>query len=135
MAEELLLSRYERAWNLHDPAGCAACFTEEGAREFRTRRPRAVRGRRAIARAAAHLMSAVPDLRVEVVSVGYCSDRRLWTEWRLDGTRADGRGRVALLGASVFRLSNAGFEEERVYWDPASAGAPPRISRARRARS
>lgn len=134
MAEELLLTRLERAWNLHDHEGCAACFTERGLREFRAHRPCAgpdepplvLRGRRAIAEDAAGLMAALPDLSVEVVSAGYGSDRRLWTEWRLRGTHsgdwgrwaADGR-RVEVLGVSVFRLSNAGFVEERLYWDSA----------------
>ncbi len=39
MAEELLLTRFERAWNLHDHDGCAGCFVEDGVREFRVRRP------------------------------------------------------------------------------------------------
>ena len=136
MAEELLLTRFERAWNLHDHEGCAACFVEDGMREFRVRRPcaesddppRLVRGRRAIGREVAGLMAAVPDLSVEIVSAGYGSDRRLWTEWRFRGTHsvnwgrwpADGR-RIEVLGVSVFRLSNAGFLEERLYWDSAFA--------------
>lgn len=136
MAEELLLTRFERAWNLHDHDGCAGCFVEDGVREFRVRRPcaepgdppRVLRGRRAIARDVACLMAAVPDLSVEIVSAGYGSDRRLWTEWRLRGThsgdwgrwQADGR-RIEVLGVSVFRLSNAGFLEERLYWDSAFA--------------
>jgi hypothetical protein len=134
MTEELLLTRYEREWNLHDHRGCAGCFVADGVREFRVMSQRGlgdeppgpVIGREAIGRDIAGVMSAVPDLSVEIVSAGYGSDRRLWTEWRLRGTHAaDGgrwRGRarrIEVLGVSVFRLSNAGFVEERLYWDSA----------------
>lgn len=136
MAEETLLTIYERAWNDHDHRGCADCFADGARREYRLMRPcappgrdgRALRGREAIAADIGMVMRAVPDISVEVVSMAYASDRRLWTEWRLRGThtvdwdrwRADGR-RIEVLGVSVFRLSNEGFLEERLYWDSAFA--------------
>ena len=134
MAEELLLTSYERAWNLRDQRACAECFASHGVREFRVRQicdapvdsPRLIQGRQAIAADIREVMVAVPDLSVEIVSVGYGSDRRLWTEWRLRGTSAlGGRAwpptgqRIEVLGVSIFRLSNAGFLEERLYWDSA----------------
>jgi hypothetical protein len=134
MSEELLLTVYERGWNLHDATACAMCFTPEGVREMRLRRSygRAApadpaRGREAIRAEIALVMEAVPDLVVEVVAAGYASDLRLWTEWRLTGTCAEARERwpagraVDVLGVSVFRLSNDGFQEERLYWDSAFA--------------
>ena len=136
MTQELLLTRYERGLNLHDHRDCAECFVDDAIREFLTAAPCAdddpaphrVRGREAIAQDLGMLMRAVPDISVEVVSAGYGSDRRLWTEWRVRGThaadwgrwRARGR-RIEVLGVSVFRLSNAGFLEERLYWDSAFA--------------
>lgn len=136
MTQELLLTRYERGLNLHDHRACAECFVEDAIREFLTAAPcrdgdaapHRVRGRGAIAQDLGRLMRAVPDISVEVVSAGYGSDRRLWTEWRVRGThsadwgrwRARGR-RIEVLGVSVFRLSNAGFLEERLYWDSALA--------------
>jgi len=135
MTEELLLTRYERGWNLHDHRGCAECFTADGVREFLVAwpcgdpdgPPHLLGGREAIAQDIGGLMAAVPDLSVEIVAAGYGSDRRLWTEWRVRGThsadwgrwRARGR-RIEVLGVSVFRLSNAGFTEERLYWDSVS---------------
>ena len=136
MAEETLLTSYERAWNAHDQVGCADCFADGARREYRLLRPcgppsggpRTVCGREGIAADVGMVMRAVPDLSVEVVSLAYASDRRLWTEWRLRGThaadwdrwRADGR-RIEVLGVSIFRLSNEGFLEERLYWDSAFA--------------
>jgi hypothetical protein len=124
MSEELLLSLYERAWNAGDPDACAGCFAEDGVRESRVRYARLTAGREAIRDEIALAMEALPDLEVAILAVGYASDRRLWTEWRVEGTRvpAAGGGRVAALGVSVFRISNAGFREERLYWDSAFAG-------------
>lgn len=134
MTEELLLTQYVRGWNDHDHLGCAGCFTAGAAREFQVEwpcgdgaGPHLVGGREAIARDIASLMAAVPDISVEVVSAGYGSDRRLWTEWRVRGThtadwgrwRADGR-RIEVVGVSIFRFSNDGFTEERLYWDSAT---------------
>ena len=135
MSEELLLTAYERGWNLHDPRACAECFTPEATREMRLRRSYGgptpsgpSRGRDAIRADIALVMDAVPDLVLEVLSAAYASDRRLWTEWRLAGTCAgEGNDRwpagrtVSVLGVSVFLLSNAGFREERLYWDSAFA--------------
>ena len=78
-------------------------------------------------------------------SAAYSSDRRLWTEWRMAGTVARlGRWRarerpVEVLGVSVFRLSNEGFLEERLYWDSAlvlgTRGRGPRLITGPRRRS
>ena len=69
----------------------------------------------------------MPDLSIEVLGAAYSSDRRLWSEWRLRGTVAGGGGRlrrrgerpIDVVGVSVFRLTNEGFTEERLYWDSA----------------
>ena|SRR5688572_2792121 len=124
MSEELLLTVYERAWNAHDPDACAGCFTRDGVREARQRRgtPAGVRGREAIRADIALVMAAVPDVAVEVLAAAYASDRRLWTEWRVTGRCAGEPARpLAVVGVSVFRLSNDGFREERLYWDSAFA--------------
>jgi SnoaL-like domain len=133
MSEELLLTAYERGWNLHDAATCANCFAADGIREMRLRGSPGTaapvgpaQGREAIETDIALVMKAMPDLVVEVLGAAYASDRRLWTEWRLTGTCAGDerkdRGRALdVVGVSVFRLSNSGFLEERLYWDSAFA--------------
>jgi SnoaL-like polyketide cyclase len=133
MTKELLLTSYTQAWNDHDHVACAGCFTSHATREMCLARgcgedfgPSMPRGRDHIAAAIEAVMALIPDLAVDVVSLGYASDRRLWTEWRLRGThggdpaRCKGTGRrIEVLGVSVFRLSNGGFTEERTYWDSA----------------
>lgn len=122
MSEELLLTAYERGWNAHDPDVCAGCFTRDAVRESLLRdAPAATVGRDAIREHIALVMEALPDLAVEVRAVGYASDRRLWTEWRVTGTPPAAGVLMEVLGVSVFRLSNAGFVEERLYWDSAFA--------------
>ncbi|HSJ73803.1 MAG TPA: hypothetical protein VK904_05750 [Miltoncostaeaceae bacterium] len=93
--EEELLVRYERAWNGHDAAACAACFAADGLRGFRLRLPcrtlghrsPVVRGCEDIEADIGRVLDAVPDLSIEVLGAAYSSDRRLWSEWRL-GDRA-----------------------------------------------
>lgn len=140
MTQEELLVGYERAWNRHDAPACAECFAPDGAREMRLHLPCAslgdrgpvVRGRAAIADHIARVLVALPDLAVEVLGAAYSSDRRLWSEWRATGTAAGGGGRpIDVVGVSVFRLSNEGFLEERLYWDSALlAGRPGDEGRA-----
>jgi SnoaL-like domain len=134
VTQEELLVTYERAWNTHDPGACAECFAHDGVRELRLLLPCAslghrdplIRGREEIAEHVGRVMDSVPDLSVEVCGAAYSSDRRLWTEWRVTGTIADDLGRrptggrpIDVVGVSVFRLSNEGFTEERLYWDSA----------------
>ena len=124
---------YVRAWNAHDPEACAVCFAADGVREFLLRLPCSslghrepvVRGRAEIEEDIRRVLQAVPDLAIEVRGAAYSSDRRLWSEWCVRGTVLDdlegddGRRPVDLVGVSVFRLSNDGFSEERLYWDSA----------------
>ena len=126
------IARYHDAWNDHDAAACAACFSPEGSRIWFVRSPTAsagepypcATGREEIAEGVAGFIRGVPDLRLEVEALSEGSDSRVWTEWRVTGTigdawgDADARGRaIDVVGVSVFRLTPAGFAEERVYWD------------------
>lgn len=129
MTQEELLVTYERAWNRHHAGACARCFSIDGVRELRTlpcaslgRRDPLVRGREEIAEHTGRVLEAIPDIAVEVLGAAYSSDRRLWTEWRVTGTiagRDEGGRPIDVVGVSVFRLSNEGFTEERLYWDSA----------------
>jgi SnoaL-like domain len=134
VTEEELLVTYERAWNAHDARACASCFAPDGVREFRLRLPCKTFGHRSsvvcgqadIEEHIGRVLEAVPDLSIEVLGAAYSSDRRLWSEWRLRGTVSGGLGRrrrgrrlLDVVGVSVFRLSNEGFLEERLYWDSA----------------
>ena len=125
---------YVRAWNAHDPEACAVCFAADGVREFLLRLPchslghrdQVVRGRADIEEDIGRVMRALPDLAIEVRGAAYSSDRRLWSEWCVRGTvvddldrQRDGGRSIDLVGVSVFRLSNDGFSEERLYWDSA----------------
>ena len=122
MSEEPLLTAYARGWNAHDPDLCAGCFTRDAVRESLMHgAPAATAGRAAIRDQIALVLDALPDLAVEVRAEAYASDRRLWTEWRVTGTPAAGGVPLVVPGVSVFRLSNAGFLEERLYWDSAFA--------------
>ena len=71
MSEELLLTAYERGWNAHDPDVCAGCFTRDAVRRSLLRDgPAATEGRTAIQEGIAMAMDALPDLVVEVLSLG-----------------------------------------------------------------
>lgn len=126
---ESVIGVYERAWNAHDPRACAACFVDHGVRRYRTgpvigapsARLTRAEGREAIATDVGTLMERVPDLRLEVRSESYGSDRRVWVEWRVTGTpRDDPSGHLDVVGVSIFVLTDHGIREELIY-----AGEPP----------
>lgn len=104
------------------PVACAPCFAEDGVRDSRLPGAGAAAvGRGAIRDEVARVMVALPDPAVGALAAGDASDRRLWAEWRLAGTRVRDAGAASSSRCRVFRLSNAGFLEERLYWDSAFA--------------
>jgi SnoaL-like domain len=134
VTSEALIAVYERAWKTHDPAACAACFTAEATREWRTIPPSGdeelthlcVTGRDAIRDDIAQFFRTVPDLVVELESASYGSDRRLWVEWTVAGTAVADRGAwhvgqfMEAVGVSIFVLTDDGFRSELIY-----GGLPP----------
>ena len=100
MSEELLLTAVRaRVEPPATPSACAGCFAEDGvAGVARRSTARVTAGREAIRDEIALVMEAVPDLEVAILAAGYASDRRLWTEWRVEGTRTPRRGSGACVG-------------------------------------
>jgi len=133
MALTGVIARYADAWNDHDAAGCAACFTTDGLRVWCVRAPAYApdpedhprfEGRDAIRDAIAAFMASVPDLRLDVDALSEGSDARIWTEWRVRGTHVADWGTwgasgevVDIRGVSIFGVGPGGIREERVYWD------------------
>jgi steroid delta-isomerase-like uncharacterized protein len=125
------LVRYADAWNARDPRACAECFAEGGVREWQVvlsplRATPSFEGRDAIAQGIGDFMAAVPDIRVEVVSLAGSEDGAFWLEWVVTGTHQgdwgpwEARGeRVQFPGVSRYTMADGLIGRERMYWDTA----------------
>ena len=117
---ESLLCQLERAWNARDPMAIGNCFLRDARCEWHALVPDGaspcLEGRAAIARCAAQLFRASPDLELAFPVISYGRDRRIWAEWSLSARGAD-RSR-SFVGVAVFSLSELGFTRAHLYGDP-----------------
>jgi ketosteroid isomerase-like protein len=131
------IAQLVKAFNRHDPAGCAACFSEDAVREHRFRSrvlfpgveyPRH-EGRDQIAESYARFFGVVSDSVVHVERLAQSSDDCVWVELAVSGIRVgdavSAGGPVSFPVVSLFRTSDGLIAEERVYMDPALATPEP----------
>jgi len=132
------IAQLVKAFNRHDPAGCAACFSEDGVREHRFRSRMLVpgveyprhEGREQIAESYARFFGVVSDAVVHVERLAQASDDCVWVELAVSGIRigdaVSAGGPVSFPVVSVCRTFEGLIAEERVYMDPALATPEPR---------
>jgi len=137
-----LRDAYVAAWNAHDAHACGALFTDDGVREWEVKPLAGVsrfKGRVAVVESIQELMTAVPDIHVELHNVWEIPGGAV-VEWRVRGTHqadwdiwtAQGEA-VNFPGISVYRIHDGRFAEERMYFDTGLMTAnwrPPAIMRA-----
>jgi ketosteroid isomerase-like protein len=95
-------------------------FVSLFAPDYESRQPahpdRAFRGSEQVRENWSAVFSAVPDFRAELVGCASDGDT-LWTEWRWDGTRADG-SRLEMAGVIVMGVRGGLIGWARLYIEP-----------------
>jgi ketosteroid isomerase-like protein len=111
-----LAERLAQAMNEHDIEAFVALFAED----YDSRQPahpdRAFRGRDQVRENWSAIFAAVPDFRAELVGATEGS-ASLWTEWRWQGTQADGN-RLDMAGVIVLGVRDGRFAWARLYVEP-----------------
>lgn len=130
MSGRQVVESYVEAWRARDPERIAAHFTEDGVRRWEIvvppviGGPRYFQGRAQIAVPVRALLTAVPDLALEVRRVAESPDGGM-LEWRHYGTHTGAWNRwtpqgepVEFSGVSVYRIAGDQIADECVYFDP-----------------
>lgn len=110
---EDLAERWVRALSAHDLGAAAACFHADYRDEAPARRGETVEGREQVRDNFASLLRDVPDLQAELLNTASQADR-LWMEWRMSGTRADGT-LMEFVGVNIFEVEDGQFLRGRIY--------------------
>jgi len=109
------------AWNSHDPEKVAEFYTDDVVYEDVTF-GEVAHGREELKKLAAGFFAAVPDMKLERVSVFQHGDHGS-SEWVFSGTDVGlyktGK-KFSVRGASVFELRGGKFSSNRDYYDSAS---------------
>lgn len=116
-----LVEKEFAAWNTHDPDKVAAAFTSDVVYEDAAF-GEVAHGSAELKKMAAGFFAAVPDLKLELVSVTSCGKGGS-AEWVFSGTDTGlyktGK-KFSVRGASVFQLRGAKFSSNTDYYDSAS---------------
>lgn len=116
-----LVEKQFAAWNAHDPDKLAAFYTSDVVYEDVTF-GEVAHGSAELKKMAAGFFAAVPDLKLEVISVKSYGNAGS-VEWVFSGTDSGlyrtGK-KFSVRGASVFQLRGGKFSSNRDYYDSAS---------------
>ncbi|MEA2194816.1 MAG: hypothetical protein QOG42_1250 [Solirubrobacteraceae bacterium] len=111
-----LAERLAQAMNAHDIDAFVALFAED----YDSRQPahpdRAFRGREQVRENWSAIFASVPDFHADLVGAS-ADGSRLWSEWRWQGTHADG-SRLDMAGVIVFGVRDGAIAWARLYVEP-----------------
>jgi ketosteroid isomerase-like protein len=113
-----VIRRFVDAMNRHDVEGLAACYRPDARIIYPGREAQSPD---TYAEGERNMLAAVPDYRIEPISLLGADDGHVLVELRMTGTqREDLGGRsFSITGAYVFRLADGLIVEERAYPDTA----------------
>lgn len=104
------------AVNAHDLDRVVACFTEDYLNETPAHPARGFRGREQVRRNWQQIFAAVPDIEATLLRCDQVGNR-VWSEWRMWGTRADGAEHL-LCGVMIFTVAGDRASAVRLYVEP-----------------
>jgi len=115
-AARAIVDRLLRAVNDHDLDTLVACFAPQYVNETPAHPLRGFRGVEQVRANWSQIFGGIPDVRAEVPRVSVSGDA-LWTEWEIDGHRADGTP-VGMRGVVIFVVADDTFVSARFYLEP-----------------
>lgn len=130
MSGREIVDAYVASWQDRDPERIAGHFAEDGVRRWEIVVPPVLggphhfQGRAAIVAPIRNLLTAIPDLGLEVRGFGETEDGGM-LEWRHFGTHTGAWNRwspqgepVEFSGVSVYRIAGDEIADECIYFDP-----------------
>lgn len=107
------------ATNAHDIDAIVSCFAPNYRNETPVHPARGFIGNEQVRRNWTQLLTAIPDLRAEVVAF-VVSGQAVWSEWEHRGTRPDGTAHL-MRGVIVFTTDGAMITSARFFLEPVDA--------------
>ena len=111
-----VLDRLLAAINAHELEAMVSCFAEDYSNETPVHPPRGFRGQEQVRTNWSQIFAAVPNIQARVVRSSVDGDT-LWTEWDIDGDRADG-ARFLIRGVVIFGIAADTIASARFYLEP-----------------
>jgi ketosteroid isomerase-like protein len=115
-----VLDRLVTATNAHDVDAIVDCFTEDYRNETPAHPARSFVGREQVRRNWTQILSALPDLHVEVTARAVTGDD-IWSEWVHTATRPDGSSH-RMCGVMIMRVHDGRASSVRFYLEPVDEG-------------
>ena len=106
----------QRAMNEHDLEAFVSLFAEDYDSKAPAHPDRAFRGREQVRSNWTAIFSGVPDFRADLIATAVTEDS-VWTEWRWDGTQADGSP-LQMAGVIVMGIRDGSIAWGRLYVEP-----------------
>ena len=106
----------QKATNAHDLDAIVSCFAPDYRNETPLHPARGFTGSDQVRRNWTQLLSAIPDLRAEVVALAV-SGETVWSEWEHRGTRPDGTSHL-MRGVIVFTVTAGLIASARFFLEP-----------------
>ena len=111
-----VVDRLLAAINAHDLEAMVSCFAEDYTNETPVHPPRGFRGREQVRTNWSQIFASVPNIRARVVRRTVDADM-VWTEWDIDGDRADGEP-FLMRGVVIFGVGGDTIASARFYLEP-----------------
>lgn len=114
------IDRLVAATNAHDLDALVDCFAEDYRNVTPAHPARGFVGRDQVRRNWEQIFASVPDVRADVVATAV-DGSRVWTQWEMSGTRADGSTH-RMAGVVIFDVADDLAQAATFFLEPVDAG-------------
>src|SRR5689334_15279776 len=112
----VVAERLRAAVDAHDLDAIVACFADDYVNETPVHPARGFVGPEQVRMNWSRILGGVPDITASVLQTAVDGDR-VWSEWEMRGTRADGAAHV-MRGVVIFEVRGDVFSGAHFYLEP-----------------